>query len=522
MNVFPDRNDPFGSQSTLQLSFTTAHRVPRTTYSKRGRSRDRSDGQKQGSGSSAIAVRTNLKVARVKEKDEGESDIFEFHDDETHEPWAQRTMKKGSTARVSDSDAMESESSSSNRRSSPSPSAPVGSVYLTKGSKSKTEITPGGTNAEVPPAPRRSILLPSKTVLKEFVNEAWKGRHENKMKEEDGDGTLTLTKRPAKVRIVSKAEEIIVKPASEVEDDNQAPRRRSRAKSKSSIKQEKPVTPTSTNRNPKQTRLSNESQLQRAFAIANDPNYVYTTGSIVPQHSTSTSLPARMKRINLSSDNGNDLSSLEVAPPSITASNQYELCEEDEIEDDDNYDLTGPISTSTPNATGADVQRHGDETAARVPETKKLFTIKTETGRSAISPVKHNRNDTSKRVTLGGIPDLSVPRTTQSTTAPMKKARSGISVYRDVPGISPVKHGSVSERDHNMAVNMGIKTGERKQSGLQSVVQSHVRVGSLSKSGKKDTKQPTSSIEPSSSKRSMSRYGRRVIYEDDEEDELAM
>ncbi|KAK9325169.1 hypothetical protein V1517DRAFT_314941 [Lipomyces orientalis] len=523
MNVFPDRNDPFGSQSTLQLSFTTAHRVPRTTYSKRGRSRDKSDGKKQGSGTSAIAARTNLKVARVKEMDEGESDIFEFDDNESHEPWTQRTMKKGRTARGS-ADAIESESSSSNRRSSPSPSAPLCSVYLTKGSKSKTGITPEGKKAEVPPAPRRSILLPSKTVLKEFVNEAWKGRDENKVKEEDGDGTLTVAKRPAKVRIVSKAEEIIVKTASEVADNDQGPRRRSRTLTKSLIKQDKPVTPTSTNRNPEQTRLSNESQLRRAFAIANDPNYVYTTGSIVPQHSTSTSLPARMKRINLSSDNGNDLSSLEVALPRITATNQNELCEEDEIEDDADYDLTGPISTSTPNATAADVRRHADDTAARVPETKKLFTVKTETGRLAISPVKNNRlgNGTSKRVILGGIPDLSVPRTSQSTAAPMKKARSIISVYRDIPDISPVKHGSVSERDHNTAVNMGIKTGERKQSGLQSVVHSHVRVGSLSKSGKKVTSEPTSTIEPSSSKRSMSRYGRRVIYEDDEEDELAM
>ncbi|KAK9387637.1 hypothetical protein V1515DRAFT_66795 [Lipomyces mesembrius] len=518
MNVFPDRNDPFGSQSTLQLSFTSAHRIPRKTYSKRGRTRDIQKNVKtpgSGSAASAITAATNSKVARLKAKNDSEIDVFEFDEDEGHESWVHGRVTKQRTKRESASDVMEIESSSSNRRSSPSPSAPVNSRYFVKSSKSKARITPEGKNMGVPSAPRKSILSPSKAVLKEFVNEAWKFRDESKMKEDEVDDTLT--KRPSKVRIMSKAEEIIVKPASEVRHDDGALRRRSRTKSKSAFKQEKTATLISSNLNGEQTGLSNESQLQKPFAIANDTN-------IIPQHNTSTSLPARMKRIYLSSDNGDDLSALEVAPPKITASNQLTLCEED----DDIYDMTGPISTSTPNTrtATAGLQNQADKASVKVPETKKLFTVKTEIGRLAISPVKNNRSDATKRVTLGGIPDLSMPLATQNTVAPMKKSRSGISVYRDVPGISPVKHGSVSELEHNTAanttLNAGIKTCAKKQSSLQSVVQSHVRMGTLSKSDKKSINQPTSTIEVSSRKRAMSRYGRRVIYEDDDEDELAL
>ncbi|KAK9356235.1 hypothetical protein V1523DRAFT_393918 [Lipomyces doorenjongii] len=519
MNVFPDRNDPFGSQSTLQLSFTSAHRVPRKTYSKRGRTRDKQKATTPGSGSaaSAITARTNSKVARLKAKNDSEIDVFEFDEDEGHESWVQGRMTKQRTKRESASDGMEIESSSSNRRSSPSPSAPVNSHYFGKGSKSKARITPEGKNMEVPSAPRKSILSPSKAVLKEFVNEAWKFRDESKPKEYEGDDTLT--KRPSKVRIMSKAEEIIVKPVSEVRHDDGALRHRSRTKTKSAVKQEKTATLISSHLNREQTGMSKESQLQKPFTIANDSN-------IIPHHNTSSSLPARMKRIYLSSDNGDDLSTLEVAPPKITASKQFTHCLEDEFEDDDIYDMTGPISTSTPNmrTSTAGLQSQADKATVKVPETKKLFTVKTEIGRLAISPVKNNRSDATKRVTLGGIPDLSMPLTTQNTIAPMKKSRSGISVYRDVPGISPVS--SASELEHNTAanatLNAGIKTCEKKQSGLQSVVQSHVRMGTLSKSDKKSIKQPISTIEVSSHKRAMSRYGRRVIYADDDEDELAL
>ncbi|KAK9483402.1 hypothetical protein V1527DRAFT_473364 [Lipomyces starkeyi] len=522
MNVFPDRNDPFGSQSTLQLSFTSAHRIPRKTYSKRERTRDTQKNVKtpcSGSAASAITARTNSKVARLKAKNDSEIDVFEFDEDEGHESWVQGRMTKQRTNRESGSDVMEIESSSSNRRSSPSPSAPVNSHYFVKSSKSKVRITPEGKNMDVPSAPRKSILPPSKAVLKEFVNEAWKFRDESKTKEDEADDTLT--RRPSKVRIMSKAEEIIVKPASDIRQDDEALRRRSRPKSKSAVKQEKTATLISSNLNREQTRLSKESQLQKTFAMANDTN-------IMPQHNTSTSLPARMKRIYLSSDNGDDLSALEVAPPKLTASNQFTFCEEDEFEDDDIYDMTGPISTSTPNTRTADagLQNQADNATVKVPETKKLFTVKTEIGRLAISPVKNNRSEATKRVTLGGIPDLSMPLTTQNTVAPMKKSRSGISVYRDVPGISPVKHGSVSELEHNTAanttLNAGIKTRSKKQSSLQSVVQSHARMGTLSKSDKNSTNPPTSTIEVSSRQRAMSRYGRRVIYEDDDEDELAL
>ncbi|KAK9330990.1 hypothetical protein V1520DRAFT_338918 [Lipomyces starkeyi] len=520
MNVFPDRNDPFGSQSTLQLSFTSAHRIPRKTYSKRGRTRDTQKNVKtpcSGSAASAITARTNSKVARLKAKNDSEIDVFEFDEDEGHESWVQGRMTKQRTNRDSGSDVMEIESSSSNKRSSPSPSAPVNSHYFVRSSKSKVRITPEGKNMDVPSAPRKSILPPSKAVLKEFVNEAWKFRGESKTKDEGDD---TLTRRPSKVRIMSKAEEIIVKPASEVRQDDEALRRRSRTKSKYAVKQEKTATLISSNLNREQTRLSKESQLQKPI-FTNDTN-------IMTQHNTSTSLPARMKRIYLSSDNGDDLSALEVAPSKLTASNQFAFCEKDEFEDDDIYDMTGPISTSTPNTRTADtgLQNQAVNATVKVPETKKLFTVKTEIGRLAISPVKNNRSEATKRVTLGGIPDLSMPLTTQNTVAPMKKSRSGISVYRDVPGISPVKHGSVSELEHNTAanttLNAGIKTCAKKQSSLQSVVQSHARMGTLSKSDKQSTNQPTSTIEVSSRKHSMSRYGRRVIYEDDDEDELAL
>ncbi|KAK9373841.1 uncharacterized protein V1513DRAFT_447738 [Lipomyces chichibuensis] len=526
MNVFPDRNDPFGSQSTLQRSFTSAHRIPRKTYSKRGRTRDNQRSAKTpGSGSavSAITALTNSKVARLKAKNDSEIDVFEFDEDEGDESWVQgRMTTKQRTKRESASDLMESESSSSNRRSSPSPSAPVNSHYFVKSSKSKVRITPEGKKMDVPSAPRKSILSPSKDVLKEFVNEAWKFRDESKTKEDGGDDD-TLTKRPSKVRIMSKAEEIIVKPASEVRHEDDALRRRSRTKSKSAVKQEKPPpSQISVNLNREQTRLSKESQLQKPFAVASDMN-------VTPQLNTSTSLPARMKRIYLSSDNGDDLPASEVATPKIAASNQFAFCEEDEFEDDGIYDITGPISTSTPNTrtVNTGLQNQADKATVKVPETKKLFTVKTEIGRLAISPVKNNRSEATKRVTLGGIPDLSMPLKTQNTVAPMKKSRSGISVYRDVPGISPVKHGSVSELEHNTAantnLNMGIKTCAKKQSScLQSVVQSHVRMGSLSKCDKKSTNQPISTIEVSSRKRAMSRYGRRVIYEEDDEDELAL
>ncbi|KAK9237444.1 hypothetical protein V1525DRAFT_404001 [Lipomyces kononenkoae] len=499
MNIFPDRNDPFESQSTLQHSFTSAHRVPRKTYSKRGRpGRDGQNNVKStgaGPAASAIAARTNSKVARVKAKNESELGVFEFDDnDDDHDySWVQRRTKKARTKPGSGSDGMEIESSSSNRRSSPSPTAPVSSQYFAKGSKG---ITPGEwKNVSVPAAPRKSstIASPSKAaVLKEFVNEAWKFRDEIKTKPDD-DGDDTVAKRPSKVRIMSKAEEIMVNSVSidGGDDDHSERRRRSQAKSKSSVKQEKPVGPICSTISLDRPQLSVESDRQKRFAVASDPNQ---------------SLPARMKRINLSSG-------------------ERKAEEEDEIEDDI-YDMTGPISTSTPNRRNASTVVSQDQ---EVPRTKKLFTVKTDMGRLAISPVKNNRNNGTKRVTLGRIPDLSVPVTTQNSIAHTRKSRSGISVYRDVPGISPVKHDSGSELERNTAANrdstMGIKVcGAKKANNLQSVVQSHVRLGNLSRTGKNSTKNPPlpPPPPPTAGRHAMSRYGRRVIYEEDEEDELAL
>ncbi|KAK9370616.1 hypothetical protein V1509DRAFT_644655 [Lipomyces kononenkoae] len=515
MNIFPDRNDPFESQSTLQHSFTSAHRVPRKTYSKRGgRTRDgKNNNNVKDPGPSAIVARTNSKVARLlKAKNESEMDVFEFDDDRDHDSWVvQRRMKKAKTERDCGSEGIEIESSSSHRRSSPSPSAPVSSKYFaSKVSKSKAGLTPEWKNVDLPAAPGKTVTSPSKAVLKERVNEAWKFRDEKvKSKEDDGDETVTI-KRPSKVRIMSKAEEIIVKPVWQAEDDNdvdheQRSRNRSRLKSKSSVKQEKPAAV------PICGNISRERAAHVSIA-AQDANH---------------SLPARMKRINLSSDGGDELFNGLAGPQPRQKLEENDKMEE--IDDDvDMYDVTGPISTSTPNTRNASTMLPKQEEEDKVPRTKKLFTVKTDMGRQAISPVKNNRNDDTKRIMLGRIPDLSAPVVT--SVAPTRKARSGISVYRDVPGISPVKRDSGLELERNTAANRdlnaaGIKVGGKKGSNLQTVVQSHMRMGNLSKSGKNGNNNTT--LRPASAtngtQSGMSRYGRRVIYEDDEdEDELAL